>query len=157
MGELNAEIMSARPPYDSINVALELQPLDDLTIEDARPPVKTILGYQLHPLREQMETDIAAQDKPANDAEETKSEFLKLKQEQAAVDAQLEQIKKKDTRVADGLLFERGAHVGGKCLPVCPVHQIPVPIHKWMANVVCPNSWCTGVAEASPKAVRTRL
>ena len=121
MGGLNAENIPAGPHYDGMNIALELQQLDDLTIAPIRPPVKTILRNELHPLREQMEAYVAAKDQAANDPAEIKREFFDLEREKATVDAQLEKIKEKDTRVVDGLLFERGSHAGGKSSSVCPI------------------------------------
>lgn len=60
---------------------------------------------KFHPLREQIEKDIAAKEQAANEVAAIKSEFLKLKQQQAAVDAQFEKIKEQDTWVVQVLLF----------------------------------------------------
>lgn len=157
MGGSNAESISATPPNDCMNITFELQQLDDLMIEHTRPPVTTMLGNKLHPLGEQMEKYIAAKEQDANDAAEIKSEFLKLKQEKSAVDAQLEKIKKEDTRFVDGLLSERGTNAGGKRLPVCPVCNIPVQIHKRMVNVMCSDSLCKWASDFPPENGRRIL
>src|ERR1035438_1494047 len=140
MGSSNAESLSARPPNDCMNITFELQQVNDLTIEHTRPPVTAVLGNKLHPLGEQMEKYIAAKEQDANDAAEIKSEFLRLKQEKSAVDAQLEKIKQENTRVVDGFLSEPGGQVGGKSLPIRPMCGVPVQIHKRIVNVMCSDS-----------------
>lgn len=132
-----------------MNNTFELPQSDNLTIEHTGPPIATIFRNKLHPLGEKMEAYIAAKEQDAKDAAEIKSEFLKLKQEKSEVDAQLEKIKKEDTR--DGPLSERGTNAGGKWLPVCPVFGIPVQIHKRMVNVMCSDFLCKWTSDFPPE------
>lgn len=69
----------------AVNITLQLQILDDLIVENTLPPVTSRLRNQLHPLREQLEAYIEANERMAVDYAKLKTAHVKLEETHSAL------------------------------------------------------------------------